>query len=101
LRRKVIVERTEGCDRAKRRISIDITPLFPQPGEAPTRSTRVLDEGPMFPQIAHHVVHDEAMLDGNARLNLATVVGTWMDPNARHLSAEIFDLDMIDGEDPR
>ena len=28
-------------------------------------------------------IHDELMLDGNARLNLATFVTTWMEPQAQ------------------
>ena len=32
---------------------------------------------------AYRLIHDELMLDGNARLNLATFVTTWMEPEAR------------------
>ena len=38
--------------------------------------------------VAYQIVHDELMLDGNARLNLATFVTTWMEPEARRLMAE-------------
>jgi glutamate decarboxylase len=31
---------------------------------------------------ASQIVHDELMLDGNARLNVATFVTTWMEPQA-------------------
>jgi glutamate/tyrosine decarboxylase-like PLP-dependent enzyme len=34
----------------------------------------------MAPDVAYQLIHDELMLDGNARLNLATFVGTWMEP---------------------
>ena len=34
------------------------------------------------PDVAYQIVHDELMLDGNARLNLATFVTTWMAPQA-------------------
>jgi len=37
----------------------------------------------MSPDIAYQLIHDELMLDGNARLNLATFVSTWMEPEAR------------------
>ena len=40
------------------------------------------------PGIAYQVVHDELLLDGNARLNLATFVTTWMDHQADTLMAE-------------
>jgi glutamate decarboxylase len=55
----------------------------------------------MLPETAYQVVHDEAMLDGNARLNLATFVGTWMDPMASKLYAEAFDKNMIDKDEYR
>jgi len=39
------------------------------------------------------------MLDGNARLNLATFVSTWMEPQAEKLMAECFDKNMIDKDE--
>ena len=39
------------------------------------------------------------MLDGNARLNLATFVGTWMEPEARRLMEECADKNMIDKDE--
>jgi glutamate decarboxylase len=39
------------------------------------------------------------MLDGNARLNLATFVTTWMEPQAEKLMAECFDKNMIDKDE--
>ncbi|WP_062202329.1 glutamate decarboxylase [Demequina salsinemoris] len=58
-----------------------------------------LPEGSMPPDMAYQIVHDEAMLDGNARLNLATFVGTWMDEQANRLYAETFDKNMIDKDE--
>lgn len=46
--------------------------------------------------IAYQIVHDEAMLDGNSRLNLATFVTTWMDEGARKIMTENMDKNMID-----
>ncbi len=48
---------------------------------------------------AFQVVHDELMLDGNARLNLATFVSTWMEPQAARLMAEAVDKNMIDKDE--
>lgn len=45
---------------------------------------------------AYQVVHDECMLDGNARLNLATFVTTRMEPEAQKLMTETMDKNMID-----
>ena len=53
----------------------------------------------MSPRAAYNLVHDELMLDGNARLNLATFVTTWMEPEARQLMAEAFEKNMIDKDE--
>ena len=39
------------------------------------------------------------MLDGNARLNVATFVSTWMEPQAERLMAECLDKNMIDKDE--
>src|SRR5882724_12857100 len=51
------------------------------------------------PELAYQIVHDELMLDGNARLNLATFVTTWMEPQADRLMSECFDKNMIDKDE--
>ena len=56
-------------------------------------------EKELQPQTAYNLVHDELMLDGNSRLNLATFVTTWMEPEARLLMAESFDKNMIDKDE--
>ncbi len=58
-----------------------------------------LPAGPMPPDVAYQIVHDELMLDGNARMNLATFVSTWMEPQAEKLMAECFDKNMIDKDE--
>ncbi|MEV6010662.1 glutamate decarboxylase [Streptomyces sp. NPDC051976] len=58
-----------------------------------------LPDGPMSPHAAYQLVHDELMLDGNARLNLATFVTTWMEPQATVLMAECADKNMIDKDE--
>ncbi len=59
---------------------------------------RIPEHGAM-PQVAERLIHDELMLDGNARLNLATFVTTWMEPQAETLMAEAFDKNMIDKDE--
>jgi len=49
--------------------------------------------------LAYQLVHDHLMLDGNARLNLATFVGTWMEPQARRLLEECADKNIIDKDE--
>ena len=53
----------------------------------------------MDPDNAYRFIHDELMLDGSSRLNLATFVTTWMDPQAEKLMAETFDKNMIDKDE--
>jgi glutamate decarboxylase len=74
----------------------------------PTYGARLLDssvpryelpQDEMLPYNAYSLIHDELMLDGNARLNLATFVTTWMEPEARQLMSETFDKNMIDKDE--
>lgn len=61
-----------------------VAPKFTMPAESMPEDT------------AYQIVHDEAMLDGNSRLNLATFVTTWMDDSARKIMTENMDKNMID-----
>lgn len=65
---------------------------------SPVPALRMPDEA-MEPQAAYRFIHDELMLDGSSRLNLATFVTTWMDPEASALMAESFDKNMIDKDE--
>jgi glutamate decarboxylase len=58
-----------------------------------------LPDDPVPPDVAYQLIHDELMLDGNARLNLATFVTTWMEPQAQRLMAECVDKNMIDKDE--
>jgi glutamate decarboxylase len=58
-----------------------------------------LPEHSTTPRVAHQLVHDELMLDGNPRLNLATFVTTWMDPEARALIDAAADRNLVDKDE--
>ena len=58
-----------------------------------------LPEHGVLPRTALQVVRDELILDGNARLNLATFVTTWMEPEAEVLMAECSPKNMIDKDE--
>ncbi len=58
-----------------------------------------LAEDPVPPSVAYQLIHDELLLDGSSRLNLATFVTTWMEPEARILMAECLDKNMIDKDE--
>jgi hypothetical protein len=51
------------------------------------------------PEAAYQSIHDELLLDGSSRLNLATFVTTRMEPEADRLMAEAFDKNMIDKDE--
>jgi glutamate decarboxylase len=58
-----------------------------------------LNDDPVPPDVAYQLIHDELLLDGSARLNLATFVTTWMEPQAGQLMAECVDKNMIDKDE--
>ena len=75
---------------------------------APRRARQVLTEpvpkyelpaNGMDADLAYELIHGELLLDGSARLNLATFVTTWMEPQAEKLMAECFAKNMIDKDE--
>ncbi|BCJ40058.1 glutamate decarboxylase [Actinoplanes ianthinogenes] len=79
------------------RDALALDPRFGIEGLVIPRHTLPEDEVP--PEAAYQIIHDELMLDGNARLNVATFVTTWMDPQADRLMAECADKNMIDKDE--
>ena len=65
---------------------------------APIPKNRMPD-GESLPGAVYRLIHDELLLDGSSRLNMATFVTTWMDPQAQLLMAETFDKNMIDKDE--
>jgi len=47
----------------------------------------------------YYMVHDELMLDGNSRMNLATFCQTWLDEYVHKLMDECLDKNMIDKDE--
>jgi glutamate decarboxylase len=74
-----------------------VAPLFGLEAGAIPRHELPDDE--LAPDVAFQIIHDELMLDGNARLNVATFVTTWMEPQAEKLIAECLDKNMIDKDE--
>src|SRR6478672_10531100 len=75
-----------------------LSPLFAEPGMQSVPKHRLPQEM-VDPAAAYQLVHDELMLDGNARTNLATFVTTWMEDEARRLLVECADKNMIDKDE--
>ena len=82
---------------SRRTEDLSVEPLFTTEGGVIPRNE--VSMGGMSPDAAYQIVHDELMLDGNARMNLATFVTTWMEPQAERLMAECFDKNMIDKDE--
>jgi len=78
---------------------LDINPIWAREGQTSDIPLMEMAEEGLLPWSAYQLVHDEAMLDGNARLNLATFVTTWMDEKAQQLYAETVDKNMIDKDE--
>ncbi|QQE79815.1 glutamate decarboxylase [Alicyclobacillus sp. SO9] len=77
---------------------LSVNPMFAQESKEAIPRFHMRDEG-MLPETAYQIIHDEIALDGNARLNLATFVSTWMEPAANRLYTESFDKNMIDKDE--
>lgn len=58
-----------------------------------------MSEGEHDPRHAYQIVHDELMLDGNSRQNLATFCQTWIEDESRRLMDESVDKNMIDKDE--
>jgi glutamate decarboxylase len=76
-----------------------VAPLYARPSAtAGIPKDEIAPDG-MDPRVAYRLIHDELMLDGNSRQNLATFVTTFMDPEAELLFAETSDKNMIDKDE--
>ncbi|MCW2497457.1 glutamate decarboxylase [Jatrophihabitans sp.] len=81
----------------------DANPFFgmanPAQGSAISTPKNALADGPVEADVAYQLIRDELLLDGSARLNLATFVTTWMEPQAGRLMADCVDKNMIDKDE--
>ena len=90
--------RHDESSREQRPLSADALAALQLTLGHPAPRQRIPDE-PMDADVAAAVIRDELLLDGNARLNLATFVTTWMEPQAEALMAACFDKNMIDKDE--
>jgi glutamate decarboxylase len=77
---------------------LDVNPVYFREKSCEIPRYRLPEHG-VLPRTALQVVRDELILDGNARLNLATFVTTWMEPEAEQLMAECAAKNMIDKDE--
>ncbi len=78
---------------------LSLAPVYARPGMAKGTPKDALQDEGMDPKVVYRVIHDELMLDGNSRQNLATFVTTYMDEEADRLFAESLDKNMIDKDE--
>ena len=71
----------------------------PPVGDAFAVPQNALHDNPVPPDMAYQLIKEELLLDGSARLNLATFVTTWMEPQALKLMSECADKNMIDKDE--
>jgi glutamate decarboxylase len=77
----------------------ELDPLLSSP-DRPGRMPRLrIPDETTPPEIAARLVRGDLILDGSARLNLATFVTTWMEPEAAALMADAADKNMIDKDE--
>src|SRR5256885_5425564 len=83
--------------RAHPRAEVSVNPIFArEPVRVPR--DRLAYQG-LDPDTAYQIVHDELMLDANPRLNLATFVTTWMEPQGARLAEAALDKNLIDRDE--
>jgi glutamate decarboxylase len=85
-------------DETEKDAELAINPVYVRELDCEIPRYRLADHG-VLPRTALQVVRDELILDGNARLNLATFVTTWMEPEAEQLMAECAAKNMIDKDE--
>jgi glutamate decarboxylase len=78
---------------------LSVNPLFAQGSVLAPIPSKRLPSGEMSSAAAYQIIHDELMLDGNARQNLATFVTTWMEPEVGRLMTECLPKNMIDKDE--
>src|ERR1700684_726169 len=79
-------------------IELDINPVYFREKSCEIPRYRLPEHGAL-PRTALQVVRGGLILGGNARLNLATFVTTWMEPEAEQLMAECSPKNMIDKDE--
>ncbi|KAI7757192.1 hypothetical protein M8C21_003324 [Ambrosia artemisiifolia] len=55
-----------------------------------------MPEDPIPKEAAYQIINDELMLDGNPRLNLASFVTTWMEPECDKLIMDSINKNYVD-----
>lgn len=77
----------------------DITPVYASRSlNASIAKYKIPDHG-VAGDTAYQLIKDELLMDGNAHMNLATFVTTWMETQATQLMTETFEKNIIDKDE--
>jgi len=78
--------------------ALEAPPPPPRPPATRKRRFRLAEEG-IPKEAAYQMIHDELLLDCNPRLNLASFVTTWMEPECDQLILESLNKNYINIEE--
>ncbi len=78
---------------------LHLNPLYSRPGSTDAVPRLRLPDGQMDPETVFQLIRDELLLDGQPKLNLATFVTTWMEPQATILMADSADRNLVDKDE--
>jgi glutamate decarboxylase len=79
--------------------SADVDDVYASSDLSVCAPTGRFPDGEIDPRHAYTIVHDELMLEGNPRLNLATFCTTWFEPEVRALMDEAIDRNIVDKDE--
>src|SRR6202789_1129457 len=84
---------------ARKHYSLDsIRPMYARHALLGPAPLHAIPEHSMAPSTAYHLIHDELIMDGSSRFNLATFCSTWMEPEAARLMSGAFEQQSTDKE---
>ncbi len=93
-------DESNGHHKKRKHFSADeVRPMYARHSLLGPTPRHAIPENGMSPSTAYHLIHDELILDGSSRFNLATFCSTWMEPEAHRLMSETFDKNMIDKDE--
>lgn len=73
--------------------------IFASPSMLARAPKRRFPQPERDPRDVYQLVHDELLLDGVARMNLATFCTTWVEPEVRQLMADSIDKNIVDKDE--
>lgn len=78
---------------------VNIDDLFTSESMAKPLNVHRISRKERNPKAVYQMIHDELLLDGNARQNMATFCSTWLEQEVHELMQECIDKNMIDKDE--